>query len=95
MSNDWVFKDNLICIYNYINVHRRADPRLKFISIEEVNKLVNIYAVENRISIKESAEQVKRFARRTGELELLKYLRTISKGWKSCRNNLEKQKTYS
>lgn len=80
-DRSWVYQDNLICIYNYINRHRKYKSILKYITMEQVTRLVTHYAKVHDISMEESAEKVKRLARGTGELKLLNYINKVVRDW--------------
>lgn len=85
-GREWVYRDNLICICNYINRCRREEVDLQYMTMEEVRRVVSHYAKINKITIEEAAEQVKISARGEGERTLLKYIRKAVKGWKACKS---------
>jgi len=93
LDENWIYKDNLICINNYINRWRDGASPYRYITLKEVRMVVEHYAKENGLSLMDASEKLKRLARESGELHILDEITKVIKGWKSIYTKSERRQS--
>lgn len=93
LDENWIYKDNLICINNYINRWRDGVSPYRYITLKEVRRVVEHYAKENGLSLVDASEKLKRLARESGELHILDEISKVIRGWKSIYTESERRQS--